>query len=589
MTGKFLRGRKYSFSPAQNGLKVQTFGKSKKSHDIGQPSQKLNNLGGKNHHNWSQQQPVSGRPEEAQRVKYQPPKHGSKKSMSAKQSPQRTSLKHKRQGKFSSNVMISPPGRLSDSRPATAKNSKFKDSHFNFGERRGSKQPTTSNIAGKYGFNNVRKSHQVMDLSHMQDNQFSKLDLTTNTSLSKILGKGPAKRKQSKKVEKRASSHKKDASFTKYYQKKQGGATDFSSLFYKGKGQMKSGGIGMYGPTKKKGGLKRSNSKHNNSKQAQSNSKISSRRLSSNTETNQDKKSYTQKINNYMSESAGNSPNRNQSTASHPSSATYKKLTDLKNGGQSLSGLLDKSKKPKVSRANVQKSHNTSTQPRDQHQISTEQNMFDRRKKSADTAAEREKEAEQQAMSAHQSRRQSLNQSVDKADSEKTTKRESGNAEVPPQLDIKEDVNIVTKFAFATRVGYIPNNPYKENQDNFILNPNLLKLPACHHFAVADGHGQNGKQVSTYIKKRLPQLIEQQVHAHGDYKKALHEAFITTNTELDYTHFDCQFSGTTLCTVTFLGNKLISANAGDSRAIVVRNSPQKNMKGVTSIQVEQLT
>ena len=29
--------------------------------------------------------------------------------------------------------------------------------------------------------------------------------------------------------------------------------------------------------------------------------------------------------------------------------------------------------------------------------------------------------------------------------------------------------NVVTKFAFATRVGYIPNNPYKTNQDSFIL------------------------------------------------------------------------------------------------------------------------
>jgi len=34
--------------------------------------------------------------------------------------------------------------------------------------------------------------------------------------------------------------------------------------------------------------------------------------------------------------------------------------------------------------------------------------------------------------------------------------------------------NVVTKFAFATRVGYIPNNPYKQNQDSFILAPNLL-------------------------------------------------------------------------------------------------------------------
>ena len=49
--------------------------------------------------------------------------------------------------------------------------------------------------------------------------------------------------------------------------------------------------------------------------------------------------------------------------------------------------------------------------------------------------------------------------------------------------------NVVTKFAFATRVGFIPNNPYKTNQDSFILAPNLLNQPALHYFGVCDGHG----------------------------------------------------------------------------------------------------
>ena len=71
--------------------------------------------------------------------------------------------------------------------------------------------------------------------------------------------------------------------------------------------------------------------------------------------------------------------------------------------------------------------------------------------------------------------------------------------------------------------------------------------------------------------------------------KALSEAFVTVNTELDYVPFDCQFSGTTWWTILFKGNRLISANSGDSRAIVVRNSPTQSAKGVTSIQVEQLT
>jgi len=68
-----------------------------------------------------------------------------------------------------------------------------------------------------------------------------------------------------------------------------------------------------------------------------------------------------------------------------------------------------------------------------------------------------------------------------------------------------ESKNIVTKFAFATRMGYIPNNPYKQNQDSFILAPNLLGgQPALHYFGVCDGHGQHGKEVSNYVKALLP-------------------------------------------------------------------------------------
>jgi serine/threonine protein phosphatase PrpC len=61
--------------------------------------------------------------------------------------------------------------------------------------------------------------------------------------------------------------------------------------------------------------------------------------------------------------------------------------------------------------------------------------------------------------------------------------------------------NVITKYAFATRVGFIPNNPNKINQDSFILSPNLNFR---HYFGVCDGHGQNGKDVSHFIKLRLP-------------------------------------------------------------------------------------
>lgn len=67
--------------------------------------------------------------------------------------------------------------------------------------------------------------------------------------------------------------------------------------------------------------------------------------------------------------------------------------------------------------------------------------------------------------------------------------------------------NVITKYAFATRVGYIPNNPNKVNQDSFILNPTLSGCSYRHYFGVCDGHGQNGREASTFIKQRLPQLL----------------------------------------------------------------------------------
>lgn len=336
---------------------------------------------------------------------------------------------------------------------------------------------------------------------------------------------------------------------------------DFQRLFIQKQGKLLPAGLGVYDPNRRP---KRSGSKVKT--QGKGESKFSARRLSSNHEA----EPQPAKINNFV----GDKESPSKSAAAHPAKATYKSLSKVKNDNRlSLDGLLAKSRKG--SRAGAQKQHNTSQQNKDPKPI--QPSMFDRRKRSADDSSkqrdELKEESKKSAATAHQSRRQSLS---------KTTPLKTDEEQ-------KDETNIVTKFAFATRVGYIPNNPYKENQDNFLLNPNLLKLPACHFFGVCDGHGQNGKHVSGFIKKRLPVLVEQGITKHGDHKQSLTDAFISVNTELDYTQFDCQFSGSTLCTVLFLGNKLISANAGDSRAIVVRNSPTKSQKGVTSIQVEQLT
>lgn len=71
-----------------------------------------------------------------------------------------------------------------------------------------------------------------------------------------------------------------------------------------------------------------------------------------------------------------------------------------------------------------------------------------------------------------------------------------GSAE---QLDTKMS-NIVTKFSFATKGGISMQNPYKQNQDAYLTNPHILQKRHCHFFAVCDGHGHFGHNVSGLLK-----------------------------------------------------------------------------------------
>ena len=158
----------------------------------------------------------------------------------------------------------------------------------------------------------------------------------------------------------------------------------------------------------------------------------------------------------------------------------------------------------------------------------------------------------------------------------------------------REGKNCVRKFAFATRVGYHPHNPNKVNQDQYILAPNIQGLPAAHLFGICDGHGQYGREVSSYVKVNLAAQIEKRYgkdHAsdiEGDdttnrvpanikttkdpyipLKNRLKECFLQVNKDIEANVPNCQFSGTTCSIVLTRGPQVISANSGDSRAIIV--------------------
>jgi serine/threonine protein phosphatase PrpC len=60
-------------------------------------------------------------------------------------------------------------------------------------------------------------------------------------------------------------------------------------------------------------------------------------------------------------------------------------------------------------------------------------------------------------------------------------------------------------------------------------------------------------------------LIGQEVHMRN---KAISEGFIKNDRCLAQQGFGYEFSGSTIVTVMVNGNKLVSANSGDSRAVI---------------------
>lgn len=95
-------------------------------------------------------------------------------------------------------------------------------------------------------------------------------------------------------------------------------------------------------------------------------------------------------------------------------------------------------------------------------------------------------------------------------------------------------------------------------------------LPEVFLFAVADGHGFYGRDVSTFVKQRFPDILAENENFMVDNELALTEAVAETAKQLKMVEFDINFSGTTFVSVLMTGKRLYCANVGDSRALVAR-------------------
>ena len=136
----------------------------------------------------------------------------------------------------------------------------------------------------------------------------------------------------------------------------------------------------------------------------------------------------------------------------------------------------------------------------------------------------------------------------------------------------------IYKIESLSQVGYSGPGILKYNQDNFFIYKNLNDEPNVLFIGVCDGHGLVGHDVSKFLISNLPKNLNtalKKTNKYISHKETLYstlkQVFIDTNKALcNNPSIDTKFSGSTCVTIILTKNKIISANAGDSRAVMGR-------------------
>lgn len=162
--------------------------------------------------------------------------------------------------------------------------------------------------------------------------------------------------------------------------------------------------------------------------------------------------------------------------------------------------------------------------------------------------------------------------------------------------DIKNDENVLFKGFFHTQPGKIEDGSIKTNQDSFLIMNRIFDID-FNIYGVMDGHGTNGHLVSQYSKRCAMDYFNKEANylrkTRTNYYLSIDEPIVLkkltnnnfsfiktffdkTDADLSNQKFDVHFSGTTCVLLFQVGKKLICANAGDSRCILIKSSPTED-------------
>jgi serine/threonine protein phosphatase PrpC len=144
----------------------------------------------------------------------------------------------------------------------------------------------------------------------------------------------------------------------------------------------------------------------------------------------------------------------------------------------------------------------------------------------------------------------------------------------------------VKKVGAYSQAGKGEDGFTKVNQDSFLVLQNQYNFKDFNIFSVLDGHGINGHLVSRFITKYFTSFFKNNKKMNSNENEdavyyrlkkkdndIMKRAFRHAERDLERnSDIDANFSGTTCVMVLQVGEKLLCANVGDSRAILVKNN-----------------
>ena len=159
------------------------------------------------------------------------------------------------------------------------------------------------------------------------------------------------------------------------------------------------------------------------------------------------------------------------------------------------------------------------------------------------------------------------------------------------KIKFSKDVNYFKYCIYKSSAGKDSFGKRKVNQDVYLVKINMYDIEGFNLFGVLDGHGENGHLISRFARNFIIEEIQNKIKKSN--KKSLSEiysllikdnyslikkAYQKVDKEISKQNFNANFSGSTCVIVFQIGNNLISANVGDSRAILIQTENENDDK-----------